>query len=309
MKNFDIFISYSSKDKSVAERLITHIESKGYTCWIAPRNIEGGAEYSEVIEQAILNCKIFLLVFSEHSDKSPWVKSELNIAFSENRYIIPYKIDTTPLKGTMRLLLNDKHWIDKNTDENKQIDLLLSAIQNCFTMLEQGKTDTVSHNSFYINISKQKRNKKILVGVFSLVFLLLVGTLIFTIFPKQNKKIVIQYQELIESALSIEEMELSDMVFKRDRLIEAQNIEKEVPISQRKAISGTLLQLNLQLDSIYFKALDDAHFFAELETKNGDIQALEFYKKALQIKEDAAVRSEYIKISSRKGDYDEKFGM
>jgi hypothetical protein len=122
MKNFDIFISYSSKDKPIADHLVTHIEKAGFTCWIAPRNIEGGAEYSEVIEKAILHCKVFLLVFSEYSSASPWVKSELNIAFSENKYLIPYKVDATPLKGTMRLLLNDKHWIAKIEDENKKMD-------------------------------------------------------------------------------------------------------------------------------------------------------------------------------------------
>ena len=104
MDKFDVFISYSSKDKAVADQLVAHIEKAGYACWIAPRNIVGGVEYSEVIEKAILTCKIFLIIFSEHSEKSPWVKSELNIAFSENKYLIPYKIDETPLKGTMRLL-------------------------------------------------------------------------------------------------------------------------------------------------------------------------------------------------------------
>ena len=53
MQNFDIFISYSSKDRPVANQLVTQIENAGFTCWIAPRNIEGGAEYSEVIEKAI----------------------------------------------------------------------------------------------------------------------------------------------------------------------------------------------------------------------------------------------------------------
>jgi len=202
MRNFDIFISYSSKDKSVTDQLVAFIEKAGYACWLAPRNIEGGAEYSEVIEKAILGCKIFLIVFSEHSEKSPWVKSELNIAFSENKYLIPYKIDATPLKGTMRLLLNDKHWIDKCENEHKQLYLLLSAIQNYIAILEKGRTDQHLKNPYYHKIARRKKIRRIIVSFFAIALLFLIGGVGFEIlFPRlQNIK---TYTDFVEQATAI----------------------------------------------------------------------------------------------------------
>ena len=304
MNRFDIFISYSSKDKLIAEQLITHIEKAGFTCWIAPRNIEGGAEYSEVIEKAIIDCKIFVLVFSENSEKSPWVKSELNIAFSENRYLIPYKIDATPLKGTMRLLLNDKHWIEKNTDEYKQMDSLLSAIQNYFTTLEKGETDAIAENPFYADILKQKKRKKMLWGILLLSFIIVTGVAVFSILSVESQKNTKRYNDFVEHAFSIQGTTINDFITKRNLLHKAQEFENEIPVSQRKDISGVLFQLKVKLDSIYYQNLDDARMYADLETASGDSQAIERYKIALQAKEDSIARSELNQIFSRQSNYE-----
>ncbi|MCL2291362.1 MAG: toll/interleukin-1 receptor domain-containing protein [Bacteroidetes bacterium] len=304
MKDFDIFISYSSNDRSIADQLVTHIEQAGYTCWIAPRNIEGGAEYSEVIEKAILKCKIFLLVFSENSANSPWVKSELNIAFSENKYLIPYKIDATPLKGTMRLLLNDKHWIANNEDENKQMNLLLSAIQNYFTKLEKGEAENFSGNPFYLEVAKQKKRKKIILSASFIGLLIVIGVIIFGIVFSSNQKHLKQYNDLITQAFSIQETSVNDFIVMRNLLLKAQEIENEIPVSQRKDISGILFQIDFKLDSIHYKNLEDARWFAIPETKHGDKQAIERYKLALQAKEDSVARNELNIILSRKGNYE-----
>jgi len=304
MNNSDIFISYSSKNKAVAEQLVAHIERAGFTCWIAPRNIEGGAEYSAVIEEAILHSKIFLLIFSEYSANSPWVKSELNIAFSENKYLIPYKIDATALKGTMRLLLNDKHWIAKNEDESKQMDLLLSAIQNYFVMLEKGETENLSDHSFYADILKQKKRKQRLLGIALLCAFIAIGAIIFGVVTSNNKKYTKQYNALIEKAFSIQGASVTDFITVRNLLQQAQEVENEVPLSQRKNISDAWFQVNFKLDSIHFQNLDLARTFAGLETANGDHQAIEHYKLALQAKEDPVANNELNKILSRKGIYE-----
>lgn len=76
------------------------------------RDIRPGAEYGDIIEEAIVTCKVFLIVFSETSQISRWVRSELNIGFSSNKPIIPFRIDPTDLKGSMKLMLNDKHWLN-----------------------------------------------------------------------------------------------------------------------------------------------------------------------------------------------------
>jgi hypothetical protein len=304
MNDFDIFISYSSKDKPVADQLVTHIEQAGFSCWIAPRNIEGGAEYSEVIEKAILKCKVFVLVFSENSEKSPWVKSELNIAFSENKYLIPYKIDATPLKGTMRLLLNDKHWIEQNEDVNKQKNLLLSAIQKFFVALNNDSMDSVSENSYYAGIAKQKKRRKMLLITSLLGLIMLSVIMIFGIIFVRNQKNIKQYNNLVEQALSISETTVNNCINKRNLMVEVQKLENEIPLSQRKNVSRELYLLNFKLDSIYYSNIEVARMFAKTETANGYNQALQRYNLALQIKADSAVQNERNQILSRKDMYE-----
>jgi hypothetical protein len=49
----DVFICHSSKDKNAVNMVLTAIESSGYSCWIAPRDIRPGRMYPEEIVEAI----------------------------------------------------------------------------------------------------------------------------------------------------------------------------------------------------------------------------------------------------------------
>lgn len=99
----EVFISYSSANIQTAQAICHALESNRIKCWMAPRDIRPGAEYGDIIEEAIVTCKVFLIVFSETSQISRWVRSELNIGFSSNKPIIPFRIDPTDLKGSMKL--------------------------------------------------------------------------------------------------------------------------------------------------------------------------------------------------------------
>jgi hypothetical protein len=43
----DVFISYSSLDKAVADAACAALEAYGIRCWIAPRDIVPGKEWGE----------------------------------------------------------------------------------------------------------------------------------------------------------------------------------------------------------------------------------------------------------------------
>lgn len=125
---YHVFISYSSKDKQIADKVCQVLESHNMKCWLAPRDIVAGQKYSEAIESAICNCSVFLIIFSKNSNSSPWVESELNIAFTECKKIVPLRIDNTKLEGEMRLLLNNKQWITISQSTDKSFDNLVVAI-------------------------------------------------------------------------------------------------------------------------------------------------------------------------------------
>ncbi len=130
--NHDVFISYSSKNSAAAQAICHQLEDNNIKCWMAPRDIPVGAKYASVITQAIKECKAVVLVFSEYSAVSPWVESEINIAFSNRKPIVPYKIDTTPLENynEFYLMLNNRHWIEAYPDFKTRFADLVTVISN-----------------------------------------------------------------------------------------------------------------------------------------------------------------------------------
>jgi hypothetical protein len=71
------FISYSSKDEEFAHRLHVDLQSKGVRCWFAPHDIKGGRKLHEQIDEAVRRHDRLLLILSEHSMNSEWVKTEI----------------------------------------------------------------------------------------------------------------------------------------------------------------------------------------------------------------------------------------
>lgn len=128
MMNHDIFISYSSKQKSIADGVCHYLEENGFKCWMAPRDIPGGSDYGDLIEEAIKTSKIAVLVFSEAASISKWVKGEINVAFSEDKPILPFRVDDTEIKGGFRLMLNQMHWIDAFPRYADRLPELLNSV-------------------------------------------------------------------------------------------------------------------------------------------------------------------------------------
>ena len=60
-----VFISHSTRDKAMANAICKTLESAGIRCWIAPRDIEPGADWTEGIMRGITGCRAFVLVFAD----------------------------------------------------------------------------------------------------------------------------------------------------------------------------------------------------------------------------------------------------
>jgi uncharacterized protein YjbI with pentapeptide repeats len=74
---YSCFISYSTEDQAFAERIHADLQNKGVRCWFAPHHIRGGKKIHEQIDEAIRIYDRLLLILSEHSMKSRWVKTEI----------------------------------------------------------------------------------------------------------------------------------------------------------------------------------------------------------------------------------------
>lgn len=99
-----VFISYSRKDKEIAKKVKSDLESiclpngNKIKCWIDITGIESSKQFQDVIIRNIKSSAIVLLLLSKNSMNSEWTKKEIDFAKSKNKVIIPVRIDQEPFE-------------------------------------------------------------------------------------------------------------------------------------------------------------------------------------------------------------------
>jgi uncharacterized protein YjbI with pentapeptide repeats len=72
-----IFISYSSRDLELAEKLYSWLTRRGFNVWFAPRNMEGGATIRSQLMSIINEVEAVLAILSVDAVNSDWVRTEV----------------------------------------------------------------------------------------------------------------------------------------------------------------------------------------------------------------------------------------
>ena len=117
---YDVFISYASEDKIVADAACAMLESHAVRCWIAPRDVLPGVAYGESIIDAIRGCRIMILVFSSKSNVSPHIPKEIERAVSAGVAIIPFRIEDVKPAKSLDYFIGNVHWLDALTPPLEQ---------------------------------------------------------------------------------------------------------------------------------------------------------------------------------------------
>jgi hypothetical protein len=102
---YSAFISYSSKDEELAQRLRADLQAKGVRCWFAPEDLKIGDRFRTEIDRAIRLHDKLLLLLSANSMASGWVGKEVESAFDRERrdnrtVLFPIRLDDTVLDAT-----------------------------------------------------------------------------------------------------------------------------------------------------------------------------------------------------------------
>lgn len=130
----NVFISYSSKDKDYADKVLQELERNGIDCWMAPRDIPGGSYYAREIPHAILSCSVFLLILSDYAQTSDYVLRELDYATANKKEIIPYEIRDCDLIPEFDFLLRTKQhykaFLNPESEMKGMILRIAQIIQN-----------------------------------------------------------------------------------------------------------------------------------------------------------------------------------
>ncbi|MGA2397389.1 MAG: TIR domain-containing protein [Steroidobacteraceae bacterium] len=107
-----LFISYASQDAEVAQETCSALESVGFLCWMAPRDVKPGAQYADAIVRAINEAQVVVLVLSASAIASSHVGREVERAASKRKQIITFRLDGAPLNPALEYFLGESQWID-----------------------------------------------------------------------------------------------------------------------------------------------------------------------------------------------------
>lgn len=108
----EVFVSYASPDREVAFKIAAFLEEQSITCWIAPRDVPPGMEYGAAILQGIETSNALVLVLSEHSNDSQFVRKEVERAVSKVKPVLPVRIREVVPSGSLEFFISSAQWVD-----------------------------------------------------------------------------------------------------------------------------------------------------------------------------------------------------
>jgi hypothetical protein len=137
----EVFISYSTVDTVQAETVRNVLEKNGLSCWMAPRDIPGGSNYSKEIPVAIRNCKIFVLVLSKNAQSSHWVLKELDSAVNAGKVILPFMVEDCALNDEFNFLLTGAQRYAAYQKKAEAMEILIGRLRSIVGTVESAPAE------------------------------------------------------------------------------------------------------------------------------------------------------------------------
>ncbi|MDA3834012.1 MAG: toll/interleukin-1 receptor domain-containing protein [Spirochaetales bacterium] len=173
----DVFISHSSIDKKIAEKIYDRLKSHGISCWISSRDIPAGADYQTCIAEAIEKSKVVVLVFSENANSSTEIAKELSLSSKKN--LIPARIEDVIPQGSFQYQLSNRQFVDLFDKFDEKLDDLATRVQE---FLASTNANVYKKPSGF----KRKFKRYATYSFYSLVVISL-GAGAFVLYPKYSK--------------------------------------------------------------------------------------------------------------------------
>lgn len=87
--SYTVFISHSSLDKWIAERIAEKVEEVGASYWLDVRDLPGGGNIMDEINVGVRDSQEVIVLFSPNSVDSHWVSFEIGVASAKGRHLTP----------------------------------------------------------------------------------------------------------------------------------------------------------------------------------------------------------------------------
>jgi formylglycine-generating enzyme required for sulfatase activity len=185
-RTHDVFLSYSSKDKTWADAACAVLEQHRIRCWIAPRDMTPGDEWGAGIIKGLNASRIMVLIFSDHANASKHVRKEVERAISKELSVLAFRIQDVAPKDAMEFNLSNIHWLDAFTPPvEAQLELLAASVSKQLGKgFDQRSRSPASENepqSQPLNMSRAVRRRLLIAVGFAALSVLIVAGL-FAIF-------------------------------------------------------------------------------------------------------------------------------
>lgn len=118
---YDVFLSYSSKDKQVVRELAQRLKADGLRVWFDEWEIKPGDTISLKIEQGLEQSRTLVLCMSANAFAADWVTLERHTALfrdptSQDRRFIPLRLDDAPIGVSLKQFAC-VDWRDRSEDQ------------------------------------------------------------------------------------------------------------------------------------------------------------------------------------------------
>jgi TolB-like protein/Flp pilus assembly protein TadD len=179
----DVFISYEHSDAAIC----TKLEQEGIGCWIAPRDIPPGGDFTSEINQAISNTKILILVFTTPANASPYVVREIERAVKGSKKIIPFRLENIQPSSSLEFLLSMSQWQDAFPPPlEPHIETLAREVKNRLAELSSGRDSFINRHGAAPEPALSSSNflrwisrNRLLASILAIALAILIGVLLF----------------------------------------------------------------------------------------------------------------------------------
>ncbi|TRX58195.1 TIR domain-containing protein [Fulvivirga sp. M361] len=159
----NVFISYSQNDEKYADLISKRLRETGHEVWYDDWKIREGDNLISKIEEGLRNTDAIIIIVSQHSLQSEWVKQEYSvIAFSDiskkKARIIPVLVD----KSTVPQYLSRYLYVDLTNDQSLGIDRIVNALSGEIAEHPIGsEVDERNYDAAYGSLSEALKSGKL----------------------------------------------------------------------------------------------------------------------------------------------------
>jgi tetratricopeptide (TPR) repeat protein len=126
-----VFLSYDHEDSRKADAIVAALERHGHSVWV-DREIAGGIQFGAEIESALERCDAVVVLWSERSVQSAWVRDEAAVGRDRGK-LVPVTLDKVqpPIGFRQFQTIGIADW--RSVSRARKLQELLSAVERLST--------------------------------------------------------------------------------------------------------------------------------------------------------------------------------